>query len=134
MRAKVVSSRSFIRPAMFDLRFEWTVGVVQSSLGRSTGDKQLFRLTSPLFCAPVFFFVCFFCLFFCPLFRSLLLTKRLNDCEKDMTYSSRYQNFSFFCHPDEPLPWEARVLENMVLGVASKLCYLKRLVQRVCKS
>ena len=27
MRASVISSRSFIRPAMFDLQLEWTVGV-----------------------------------------------------------------------------------------------------------
>ena len=27
MRANVISSRPFIRPAMFDLELEWTVGV-----------------------------------------------------------------------------------------------------------
>ena len=39
MRANVISSRSFFRPAMFDLQLEWTVGV--------GGEGRAKRLTPP---------------------------------------------------------------------------------------
>ena len=37
MRANAKSSRSFVRPAIFDLQLEWTVGV-----GGGGGEKRCF--------------------------------------------------------------------------------------------
>ena len=41
VRANVVSSRSFIRPAVFDLQEEWTVGVGGQRLGCLCADRFL---------------------------------------------------------------------------------------------
>ena len=45
--ANVISSRSFIRPAMFDLELEWTVGVGGAGAGAGAGRQSSLLLPHP---------------------------------------------------------------------------------------
>ena len=48
MRANVISSRSFIGPATFELELEWTVGVGGAGEGRKdTCTKRLLKCQTP---------------------------------------------------------------------------------------
>ena len=48
VRANVLSSRSFIRPAMFELELEWTVGVGGAGEGRKDAcTKRLLKCQTP---------------------------------------------------------------------------------------